>query len=112
VYSNAVLEHLPGQDLLERFCSEVQRVGRGWFITTPNFWFAADPHYHLPAIQWLPQTAQRKVVRSLGKVPYDYLHLLSKRELKRLFPTSQVVGCRVTIYAETLIAYQRPPPES
>jgi hypothetical protein len=108
VYSNAVLEHLPGRQLVRRFVDEVQRVGRSWFITTPNFWYPVDPHYHLPFVQVLPQTAQQKLVRKLGRTPYDYLHLFTKKELRELFPTSRVIGCRVTFYPETLIAYQAP----
>jgi hypothetical protein len=106
VYSNAVLEHLPGADLVRRFAAEVQRVGKGWFVTTPNFWYPFDPHYHLPFIQLLPQDHQRQFVLKLGRVPYDYLHLFSRRELRKLFPTSEVIGCRVTFYPETLIAYR------
>jgi ubiquinone/menaquinone biosynthesis C-methylase UbiE len=108
VYSNAVLEHLPGEDLVQRFAAEVQRVGKAWFVTTPNFWYPFDPHYHLPFVQLLSQDAQRALVQKLGKTPYDYLHLFSKRELRRLFPTSNVIGCRVTFYPETLIAYRAP----
>ena len=108
VYSNAVLEHLPGENWLERFASEVQRVGKGWFVTTPNFWYPIDPHYHLPFVQWLPEAAQRSLVTRLGKTPYDHLHLLSKRQLRKLFPVGEVVGCRVTFYPETLIAYRAP----
>lgn len=108
VYSNAVIEHLPGQDLVRSFAAEVQRVGKGWFVTTPNFWYPFDPHYHLPFIQLLPQGMQRGLVRGLGRTPYDYLHLFSARELHKLFPTSMVVGCRVTFYPETLIAYRAP----
>jgi hypothetical protein len=36
------------------------------------------------------------------------LNLLTKRQLQRLLPDGGVVGCRVTFYSETLIAY-RPP---
>jgi len=108
VYSNAVLEHLPGDEWLERFAAEVQRVGKGWFITTPNFWYPVDPHYHLPFIQLLPETTQRRLVRRLGKIPYDHLHLLTAKKLRRLFPAGEVIGCRVTFYPETLIAYRAP----
>ena len=108
VYSNAVLEHLPGNELVERFAAEVQRVGRGWFITTPNFWYPFDPHYHLPFVQLLPEATQRNLVRRLGKMPYDHLHLLTMKQLRRLFPAGEVVGCRVTFYPETLIAYRAP----
>jgi len=108
VYSNAVLEHLPGASAVERFTQEVQRVGKGWFISTPNFWYPIEPHYHVPFMQLLSQDSQRKLASSLGKPTYDHLQLLSKRELRELFPTSNVVGCRVTFYPETLIAYRAP----
>lgn len=108
VYSNAVLEHLPAWDLVERFAAEVQRVGKGWFITTPNFWYPIEPHYHLPFAQFLPEGTQQRLVRSLGKTPYVHLRLLTRRELRRLFPRGRVMGSRVTLYPETLIAYQAP----
>ena len=108
VYCNAVLEHLPNQELLKRFAAEVQRVGRGWFVTTPNFWYPFDPHYHLPFVQLLPEATQRRLVTSLGKTPYSHLHLLTRRQLRKLFPAGEVVGCRVTFYPETLIAYRAP----
>jgi SAM-dependent methyltransferase len=108
VYSNAVLEHLPEPNDVVRFAREVQRVGRGWFITTPNFWYPIEPHYHLPLVQLLPADAQRKLVTALGKTPYDHLHLMRKSDLRQLFPTSHVIGCRVTFYPETLIAYSVP----
>ena len=103
VYSNAVIEHLT-PDQQQKFASEVQRVGRTWFVTTPNRWFPVEPHYHLPLIQFLSQEKQKVVARSLGKVPYDQLELLGRRQLQELFPTSRIVGCRVTLHAETLIA--------
>jgi len=108
VYSNAVLEHLPGDESVKRFAKEVQRVGKGWFVTTPNFWYPVDPHYHLPFVQLLPESAQRDLVRRLGKTPYEHLHLLTSRQLRKLFPLGEVVGCRVTFYPETLIAYRAP----
>jgi ubiquinone/menaquinone biosynthesis C-methylase UbiE len=108
VYSNAVIEHLPGRDYVERFAREVQRVGKGWFITTPNLWYPIEPHYHLPFVQFLPEAAQRQLVRKVGKVPYDNLQLLTRKEMKQLFPGGEVAACRVTFYPETLIAYRSP----
>lgn len=108
VYSNAVLEHLPSWKAQQQFAAEVRRVGRGWFVTTPNLWYPIEPHYHLPLVQFLPQKWQRRLVRLLGKRPYAVLRLLSRRAFRELFPGSAVVGCRVTFYPETLIAY-RPP---
>jgi len=104
VYSNAVLEHLPGWEAQQRFAAEVRRVGRAWFVTTPNFWYPLEAHYHLPLWQFLPTRWQQRLARALGKTPYPPLCLLSRRQLKQLFPESQVFGCRVTFYPETLIA--------
>ncbi len=96
VYSNAALEHLPGPDSVTRFANEVQRVGKGWFISTPNYWYPIEPHYHLPYVQLLPQQWQDRVAASLGKPTYQYLQLLARRDMLRSFPASEVVGCRVT----------------
>jgi hypothetical protein len=106
VYSNAVLEHLPDRDSMARFAQEIQRVGRGWFVATPNRWYPVDPHYHLPFVQFLSQENQKRLVARLGKVAYEHLVLLSRADLRRLFPTSKIAGCRVTFYAETLVAYR------
>ncbi len=108
VYSNAVLEHLPGSVYVRRFAAEVQRVGKGWFVTTPNLWYPIEPHYHLPLLQFLPEPAQRRLVKRLGKTPYDNLQLLTAKQLRELFPVGKVIGCRVTFYPETLIAYRAP----
>ena len=107
VYSNAVIEHLSPEQQ-QRFANEVQRVGRGWFIATPNRWFPVEPHYHLPFIQFLPQAQQRALAAFAGRVPYPVLNLLGRSDLRRLFPASKIIGCRVTLYAETLIALRAP----
>lgn len=104
VYSNAVLEHLPSWAAQRRFAREIRRVGRAWFVTTPNFWFPLEAHYHLPFVQFLPTAWQQGLARALGKAPYPPLRLLSARQLRQLFSESQVFGCRVTFYPETLIA--------
>jgi 2-polyprenyl-3-methyl-5-hydroxy-6-metoxy-1,4-benzoquinol methylase len=108
IYSNAVIEHLADHEAQQRFAAEVVRVARGWFVTTPNLYYPIEPHYHLPLVQFLPQRWQRSLVRSLGRTPYGNLNLLTKRQLQRLLPDGDVVGCRVTFYSETLVAYRAP----
>jgi 2-polyprenyl-3-methyl-5-hydroxy-6-metoxy-1,4-benzoquinol methylase len=108
IYSNAVVEHLPDPEAQQRFAAEVVRVARGWFVTTPNLYYPIEPHYHLPLVQFLPQRWQRSLVRSLGRTPYANLNLLTKRQLHRLLPDGDVIGCRITFYSETLVAYRAP----
>jgi len=107
VFSNAVIEHVPGRQ--KQFADEVMRVGKSWFVTTPNYWYPFETHYHLPFIQFLPRWLQREYNRLLGthipKGQVQDLALLSAGQLQRLFPTSRVARVRVTFWPETLVAY-------
>ena len=107
MFSNAVIEHIPGRQ--KQFADEVTRVGKSWFVTTPNYWYPFETHYHLPLIQFLPRPLQREYNRLLGthipKGQLQDLALLSAGQLQRLFPTSRVAGVRVTFWPETLVAY-------
>jgi hypothetical protein len=109
VFSNAVIEHVLGDGMQARFAAEIMRVGRSWFVTTPNYWFPFESHYHLPFIQFLPRFAQRPYNRLLGThIPRGQLQelgLLSARDLRKLFPTSVIARVRVTFWPETLVAY-------
>lgn len=43
------------------------RAGRkGHFISTPNFWFPLEPHYHMAFFQFLPELFKRWLVRHLS----------------------------------------------
>jgi ubiquinone/menaquinone biosynthesis C-methylase UbiE len=113
VYSNAVIEHVGDFDDQEAMAREVVRVGRNWFITTPNRWFPFEFHMRLPFVSWLPAGTLRRVGRmySYNHVQRRYtrgidrqLRLMTRGEMRRVFPQSEVVACRVTVFPETLIA--------
>jgi hypothetical protein len=113
VFSNAVIEHILGPGRQEQFAREIMRVGKSWFVTTPNYWYPFESHYHLPCIQFLPRAARREYNRLLGthipKGTVQELALLSARDLQRLFPTSCIAKVRVTFWPETLVAYSIAP---
>ena len=113
VFSNAVIEHILGEGRQKRFAEEVMRVGKSWFVTTPNYWFPFESHYHLPFIQFMPSWMQRPYNRLLGthipKGALQELALLSARRLQKLFPTSRIARVRVTFWPETLVAYHIDP---
>ena len=109
VFSNAVIEHILGEGRQRRFAEEVMRVGKSWFVTTPNYWYPFESHYHLPLIQFLPEDIQRKYNLLFGshipKGKVQKLALLSARQLQQLFPSSRVARIRITFWPETLVAY-------
>lgn len=94
VFSNSVIEHIP-RALQPAFAAEVRRVGRRYFVQTPNRYFPVEPHYQLPLFQFLPGRVQRALNRrfSLGwreKGHWEEINLLSARDLRRLFPDGEL----------------------
>jgi len=115
VYSNAVIEHVGDRQARQQMAQEIMRVGKRWFVTTPNRWFPFEFHLRLPLVTWLPGrlylAAGRIVAYShvrrryvLNPGPHRHLNLLSARDLAGCFPGSRIIRQRVTFMAETLIA--------
>lgn len=113
VFSNAVIEHVGLLDSQERMAREVQRVGRRWFITTPNRWYPFEFHARVPMLSWLPSGLMHRAAKlcSYNHVEHRFrmgnditdVHLLTAAQLRRLFPGSLVLKCRVTFWPETLV---------
>jgi SAM-dependent methyltransferase len=113
VYSNAVIEHVGSFERQMKMASEIMRVGKRWFVTTPNRWFPFEFHMRLPIITWLPGRSYLRIGNIIsynhvqGKYMFgckrDGLRLLSARELRKSFPDSDIIKQRVTFMAETLI---------
>jgi len=95
VFCSAVLEHVGDNKAQEFFLSELVRVGKKIFLTTPNRWFPIEMHTVLPLIHWLPQAVHQKLLRLLGKdffAETGNLNLLSKRKLAGMLASSQSAG--------------------
>src|SRR5690554_707519 len=55
VFSNSVIEHLYSYENQVLMAKEIQRVGKNYYIQTPNKYFFIEPHYLLPFFQFLPR---------------------------------------------------------
>lgn len=105
VFSNAVVEHVTAADQ-RRMANEIMRVGKSWFVTTPNFWCPMELHRKLPFFHFLPNNVQRALDRRFSLIPHgEVIELLSARNLAHLFPQSRVAHVRVTFWPETLVVY-------
>lgn len=94
VFSNSVIEHIP-RVLQPAFAAEVRRVGKRYFVQTPNRHFPIEPHYQFPLFQFLPSRIQRFINRhvTLGwreKGNWEPVNLLTRRSLQQLFPDAEI----------------------
>ena len=89
VFSSAVLEHTGSRSSQAAFLQEVCRVGKRFFVTTPNRWFPIEHHTGLPFLHFLPTGAYRAI---LGATSYRYwadearLNILTAGALRRILP--------------------------
>ena len=86
VFSNAVIEHVGGEEEQRRFVAEALRVGRRAFITTPNRWFPIEVHTRLPLVHWLPDAVSHRIYDVARKPWAKRNRLLSPGSFASLFP--------------------------
>ncbi len=88
-YAGAVIEHAGSRERQAFFLSELIRVTRRCYLTTPNRWYPVELHTRLPLLHWLPNTAFRGILNLLGFDFYakeENLNLLTAGELLALLP--------------------------
>lgn len=112
VFSNSVIEHVGHR---EGFAAEIARCGRGYFVQTPSFWFPFEPHAHIPLFQFLPLFLKRILYRIHPRSLYPLpellsLRLLTKSEMKHLFPGARIVTERWLLWPKSYYAVRVPTP--
>jgi SAM-dependent methyltransferase len=110
VFSNAVVEHVGHRENQKRFIHELVRVGKRFFITTPNRWFPIDSHTMIPLAHWLDHPKQAWIYRKLGRAYFadiNNLNLLGPTDFLKLFPEDanvRVIRQRMLGWSATLLA--------
>ena len=85
VAASDVVEHVADQERFVRGCRRLLRSGGLLFLATPNrFSLGLEPHVRLWGVGLLPRGLARRYVAAFRKAPYDHVHLLSARALRRL----------------------------
>jgi hypothetical protein len=125
VFSNSVIEHVGDSASQQRFAREVARVGKSYWVQTPNRRFPVEQHLLTPFVHWLPPSWQRAIVprvnvwAAVSRVTPDrrrfyidhYLsdvRLLTAGELQALFPGTRIVRERFCGIVKSLIALSHP----
>lgn len=116
-FSNSVIEHVGGPSDVSRFAAEVRRIAPRYFVQTPNYWFAWEPHYNRPFYQLLPRTLTARLLMTHGHAAYgrpgslaealdivDSNGLLTARQLRDLFPEARIERERFGGMTKSLLA--------
>lgn len=121
VFSNSVIEHVGTREDQRLFAQEVSRVGKSYWIQTPNRRFPFEHHVMLPIVHFLPKPWQHAVVnrftgwehlvRPTADERRNYLHhflnelkLLDCADMRLLFPDAKVIKERFLGIPKSLIA--------
>ena len=121
VFSNSVIEHVGDEASQRRFAGELARVGRAYWVQTPNRWFPVEQHLLTPLVHWLPKRWQRRIVpratvwsalvrptadrRAFYVAHYlDEVRLLSAGDFAALFPDARLIRERVCGWTKSLVA--------
>jgi hypothetical protein len=119
VFSNSVIEHLFDKDAQQKMASEIQRVGKSYFIQTPNYWFPLEPHWLFPFFQYLPVSWRVFLTRnfSLGHIKKTpdmdaaekqvrEIQLLTLSDMKLLFPDASIYFEKFLSLNKSFVAYR------
>jgi hypothetical protein len=122
VYSNSVIEHLGTLDDQRRFAAECARVGRSYFVQTPNRNFPIEPHLLTPFVHWLPNECQARLLRNFtlwgwitrpgAAARAGFLNttrMLSRSEFQSLFPDAELRTERFLGLTKCFIAIRKGP---
>lgn len=125
VFSNSVIEHVGGWQRQQQFAAEVRRVGRAYFIQTPDYHFPLEHHLLTPFLHWFPRSVQRSVAtrftlwdvvarpdaeqrRYYIEHYLNDIRLLRAQEMRALFPDGELIRERVAGWSKSLVMLKRP----
>ena len=118
VFSNSVIEHVGDYDQQLQMAKEVLRVGKRYFVQTPNLYFPLEPHFLFPYFQLLPFQTRVLLVRHFDIGWYKKMpvreqaaelvrshRLLTEKEMLQLFPQSNIYREKFLGLTKSFVVY-------
>lgn len=88
--------------------NEIQRVGRSFFVQTPNRNFIFETHSWLPFIGFLPRPLMIKALKFFNrfwiKLTTPDFNLLDRKQMQTLFPQAEIISERKFGMIKSIIA--------
>jgi 2-polyprenyl-3-methyl-5-hydroxy-6-metoxy-1,4-benzoquinol methylase len=119
VFSNSTIEHVGTFEDQKQMASEVRRLGKRYYLQTPNLYFPIEPHFVFPLFQFLPVSLRVWLLQHfklgwISKTPdYDEamlqvtsIRLMKKKELIRLFPEATIYEEKFLGLVKSFVAYK------
>jgi hypothetical protein len=107
IFSNSLIEHLPGRQAQRQLAQAIRDSGRPYFLQTPNKRSPVDPHFPKPYVPFFatyPRTVQARLLSwsalGSGSASPSYeaaltrlqnYYPLTTRDVRQLFPQARVV---------------------
>ncbi len=118
VFSNSVIEHVGNYPDQAQMANEVRRVGKNYFVQTPNKYFPLEPHFLFPLFQFLPLMIRVWLLQNFdlgwftktsdarkAKEIVESIRLLDKKEFGKLFPDATIYEEKILGMTKSFVAY-------
>lgn len=118
VYSNSLIEHLNSFEEQKKLANEIKRIGKRFFIQTPNYYFPVEPHFLFPFFQFLSVKMKTKLISNYKLGWYERqtdpfkaeelaksIRLLKENELKDIFSGCKIYKEKYFQLTKSFIAY-------
>lgn len=93
------------------FAQEIRRLGKCYYVQTPNKWFPIESHTWLPLVGFLPRPLQIRVIgvsnRYWVKRTTPDWYLLTAREMRELFPDAEIRAERMFGFTKSIMAIKK-----
>jgi hypothetical protein len=117
VFSNSVIEHVGDYESQRRMANEIQRVGKRFFVQTPNKRFPMEPHFLFPFFQYLPVATRAWLVnhfdvgwyrrirdKGAARAEVESIQLLTRARFAALFPGATIHEEKVAGLTKSFVA--------
>lgn len=117
VHSNSVIEHVGDWAAITRFAENTRRLGKRYYMQTPNYWFPYEPHFRFMGFQWLPVAVriwlmtkmrlgffERQKSADDARFHVESIRLLTTGQVRKLFPDGRIEFEKIAGLAKSILA--------